>query len=926
MRLRFRPRVAAWLLAAVAILGRGASGEPQGGVRITVKDASGAGARSFPVTAVVPLPYGAHQDTASFRLVDAHGLPVPAQFEVVNRWWARDNSLRHVAIHFQTDVDAGGEAVYAFQTTGAGPPPARPVKVSETPERITVDTGPLRFAVRKTGFNLFDEVWLDGERIVAPGASPGAVFTGRLDGDVQRDSERADVRIEVEESGPMRVVIRASAPTIFESTTDHTHGWAVRIYAYAGQPFVKVDYQLQNSPRTLKYWPLYFEDMSLRVRPSLAKATVRLAPAAGRVWTGPVDGGKRLFQSSFVDCSVRSATDSVLLEATNRPSLPSYAWADVSDADRGMFVAIRNMAEMWPNGVEVDGDGLVHVRLWPEWSEMWHEGKPSPSGLYWLEDMQHVVKEVLFLFHGASAPSGDLDRLARNFQYHPLPFVDPAAYFATRATLDLDGILPSPDPLELPDRDRIEYKSNRLDPSSPAYNFGWMNFGGDTSRRKTTDAGDWPDSASELFGGANRVGTWLWAEARMWGELNCRPMWLAGYTYERDFTTLYPSAESAKNWRAFQSVPAGLAAPYLPGTGWTYWHAMANSHCWVYHVEEFYYASYNLWARDWYRFVGEFRKGERSLLSVPDWMWGGYLDARKYSYSRNEAHSIANTLQAYRVTGDPAILAHLKFRFANSIEGRRRPQYGIWRTEREGETAFQLGYLARSMIGLLTEVRGSDPEWEGRIFHVIWGIVDWNQTLSRYAYAYIDSRSAVPGETKSSGASTQLCDPSAWFFLQTGRTDVRDLLWQYVKGGVNGGDPPYGPHPDWNGNFVGRVTGYLARHPWTPTPPAAIDDLAASCDAGKVKLTWTTPADAKRFHIVWSTLPIAASYDRSPDVRNVWACNPVGQRLEGQPGTKQSIEFAVEAAAGDRVYAAVYSFDEENAMSGISNVARYGTR
>jgi hypothetical protein len=898
---------------------------PQHDVPITVKDAAGVGATDTPMTAVVPLPYGQYQNTSTFRLVDASGAPVPAQFEVVNRWWARDGSLRHVAVHFDATVGANGATVYTFQTNGAGPTPAKPVAVSEAADSITVDTGPLRFTVRKSGFNLLDEVWLDGngdgsftaaERVVAPG-SPGAVFTGRLD--VQRDSDRTGLRIDVEESGPVRAVLRVSAPTIFNSTTDHTHGWAVRIHAYAGKSYVKVDYQLQNSPKTATYWPLYFEDLALGLKPELAGPTARLATGPGNVWSGVVGDGRHLFQSSFVDSAVRSgAGTTVLSTGTNQPSLPSYGWADLSDAQRGLFVAVRHMAEMWPNAIEFESDGTVQVRLWPKWSAQWHEGRLSPSGLYWLEDMQHVVKEVLFYFHGPSASSGELTRLAQNFQYHPVPFIDPAIGFETRATLDLDGILPSPEPLDLPDETRITYSSSRLNPASVFYNFGWMNFGGDMTRKDTREAGDWPDSASELYGGANRVGRWLSAEARAWGEINCRPMWLAEYTDTEDFERLYPSSESGKNWRAYDSIPSGPAAPYLADTSWTRWHAAANSHCWMYHVEEFYYASYNLWILDWYRYVAEFRKGERSLLTIPSGMWGGNMDANKWSYSRNEAHSIAHTLHAYRATGDAAVLDHLKFRFAHSVEGRRLPQYGIWRVEGEGETAFQVGFLARAMIDLLAEIRGRDADWEARIFHIIWGIVDWNQNLSRYAYTYLDSRTAVPGATQSAGSATQLCDPSAWFFLQTGNTAVRDLLWQYIDTGVNGGNTAYGPHRVWNGDYIGRLTAYLTNHPWTPAPPAAIQDLSATYVAGKVRLEWTTPARAKRFHIVWSTLPIAASYDRSALVRNVWASNPVGQRLAGVPGTRQSIEFP---ATGARIYAAVYSFDAENAMSPISNVA-----
>jgi hypothetical protein len=81
-------------------------------------------------------------------------------------------------------------------------------------------------------------------------------------GTTQYDSHRTDVDVRIEERGPMRVVIRSEALTKFSSTTDHQHGFAVRLIAYANKDYVKVDYQLQNSekmssflgPFTLRPW------------------------------------------------------------------------------------------------------------------------------------------------------------------------------------------------------------------------------------------------------------------------------------------------------------------------------------------------------------------------------------------------------------------------------------------------------------------------------------------------------------------------------------------------------------------------------------------------------------------------------------------------------------------------------------------------
>ena len=127
----------------------------------------------------------------------------------------------------------------------------------------------------KREFGLFDRVSLDRngdgrfehcERILETGGETGFELLGRNTGEVQPDATRYDVQVASEESGPERVVIRVAAPTRVEGPRGHEHGFAVRIFAYAGLPFVKVDYQLQNSDKkVLRAGPLYFDSLTLNL-------------------------------------------------------------------------------------------------------------------------------------------------------------------------------------------------------------------------------------------------------------------------------------------------------------------------------------------------------------------------------------------------------------------------------------------------------------------------------------------------------------------------------------------------------------------------------------------------------------------------------------------------------------------------------------
>ncbi|MCH7598704.1 MAG: hypothetical protein IH973_03030, partial [Myxococcales bacterium] len=220
---------------------------------------------------------------------------------------------------------------------------------------ITVDTGRVRFSVLKQGFNLFNDLYYDAngdgqyaasERIIEPGASEGPVFTGRLAGDIQRARDRDNISVVIEEAGPFRVVLRIESLGRFTSTSDHEHGFAVRIYAYAGMSIVKVDYQLQNSAKNVMYsWPLYFEDVSLNVRTTLTDPVVSFGMDTGRSWAG--SEGRYLFQSSLSDATVRTSSGSLVERATTKDKgQPMYGWADVTKGAMGMAVMVRHMAEM----------------------------------------------------------------------------------------------------------------------------------------------------------------------------------------------------------------------------------------------------------------------------------------------------------------------------------------------------------------------------------------------------------------------------------------------------------------------------------------------------------------------------------------------------------------------------------------------------
>lgn len=933
------PLVASALLVVMPLLPGGPRAPlsaPQSlGVPLTVKENAFVGATNFPVSVVAPLPQGAYPDVSQLGIVG-----VPSQVEELERW-PDGGSLRHVLVHFLASAPAGGDAIYHL-TDGGRTLPATPVTVSEANGSITITTGPLRLRLNTAAFNLFDAVWLDqdgdgqyeaGEQIVAPDPLNGGVFSPRAGaGAVQYDSARANPSIRIEERGPVRAVVRVEAPARFRSTTDHLHGFAVRIYAYAGLPFVRVEYQLQNSDETVvRAWPLYFESFTLDLRPALqGPTTLRFGLADGAVRSQPLASGGYLAQEMHDHHAVYTLPGPTrVLSATLPAGKGPNAFIDLSDGQRGVMATVRNFWQTWPNGLAADGQGRLRLELFPAWSAHWLPGSyaepPSPSsgfsptGLYWLDDMQHYYKEALFHFHGPGATDADLVALQRTFQFPPVVMVPAAWRRQTAATLDLDGVIPSADRLPPPDDRRQPFYYTRgfntedwYDRNNVYYGAGWVNFWDPEPgyRGIACTGGGIPYAGARAIASGSPAD---YFEAEGWGsaEVNLRPEWLTGYTHDADWNRLQLSENPycGGHWRIYEPNVSAYAAPPLPGTlkETPVFYARDDAHGWFYHVAESYWLTGNPWIRDWYEFVAEFRRARLDQLDpFPD------------LYSRAQAHSLAHVVQAARVAGRPDLLDHFAAYVRNHLRPGQDRRYGDNLSDLPYGGGFQTGYLARALVAYLEEQRlAGDWQAYAEGFAYLSGLVEWNYNFGNFPY-YFNPRDG--GKGQSGGESLSMVDPAAWYYWHTGKIKYRQQLEDYLDGGIDGGIPPYGNFSTWEGQFEGRFYLWMqgAARP-AVQPPPAIDDLVAVRLGNDVQLQWTAPASAARYLVVWADRPIVEEQSLDLAVMNWWAANVVGPDLQPTPGQPQSLNLATGGATP--VYAAIFSFDAIDNMSAMSNLA-----
>ena len=894
-------------------------------VPLTVKECAGVGITNWPATVVVPLPAGQFRSLTNFTVVAPSGEGVPVQASSLEQW-ASDGSLRHLLLRFPVTVTALGNATYTLRD-GAPVETTVPVTLTETATNFTINTGPMRFVVPRNSGRLLNGLWLDRdanglfaptEMLVSDHPQNGGVFAPRAGAGLpQYDAERTNLTAVVEEPGPLRAVIRLASPTRFQDTNHHAHGFAVRLYAYAGLPWLKVDYQLQNSDKTVvRSWPLYFESLDINFHLNLTGAVApRFGLETGAVFPTPAGHGARFLQERHDRFRIIDAqTQAVLRDSGTLPSgVGSDGFVDATDAQWGLMAVVRQCWQTWPNGLQVDALNKLSVQVFPAGSAQWFDGSVSPSGLYWLEDMQHVVKETLLVAHQAGLPAAELVRLARTFQFPPVVVVPADHYRQTRATLDLGGVIPPTNAIpEVPDARQPSYDSYWFDPADPYYGAGWVNFRDPEPgyRNFGCTPGGWPYSGAGVVASGNPADFFAACDAAR-GEINVRPESMADYRHGLD----WPQLQLTENpycggtWRIFEGhgIPT-IAAPRLPGTGTeSAYGSRDDQHGWFYHVSDAYWLTGDPWLRDWYSFVAEFRRTR--LDRVDPW---------PDTCSRATGHALSHALHAYRVTGDPAILDRFAEHIRRYLKPEQDPLYGDQREEAEASGGgFQTGYLMRCLVNYLEAVRtaGRTQEYaEG--FNYLSGLMEWNRLYGNFPY-YFNARTETG--SASSGTALTLVDPQAWYYWHTGRRAYWDQLQQFMQHGINGGETPYGQFDQWTGQFEGRYYLFVEHTPRPDTnAPLPATGVQAVPGGGKVLLKWIAPADAARYHIVWGFMPITANSTLNPNTLNWWAANAIGPDLMPQAGQTQRV--VISPGSNAPIYAALFSFDGADNQSALSTV------
>lgn len=901
-------------LVAGAVCAAGAAQAAELDVKLTVAESSGIARTAEPVSGGVPMPAGLLKDPSALRLLDVDGKEVPAQFSAINRW-GHDQSVAWVLVQAAATVPANGKAVFTLK---AGPSSARrpvAVKVEDGAEAVTVDTGKIRFLVSKKKFNLIDQAWVTAggknEPVIASDPAGGSVIT-LANGEVYTSTAEPPQQVVVEESGPERVTILVRGlhrPKDGKGTVPYLYGYQARIRAYADQPYLRISYALTSGHEPAIGSPLC-KSAVINVPVKLAgKVTASLG---GKEW---MSGELAADQPAVLMCRApaprgRNAPppdpNYKEVEVTGIPcvdaaKLGNPGWAAAANGKVSASLAVRYLRENYPVALAVvpaKESALLQFQPWP-----------SEDFLDICSAKTYELQLTLEAGDVAVRTAALLDAYSGALRF----WCPPEWVNGTDAWSDFGRVA------ALDDATTANFK-RRFQPYTLA---GWRDFGSDPEFESGSSSAPGGGYEPLLKTAPIYLGYLQYNDRRYFDQLE-RTSW-----HWRDRRYIYLDGDwSAKSWTGRAGVyydyykrgQKNFATVQPPSYGrydgsWNYggrYGPMDTQHFSVDEVVNYYYLTGDRQCLDALEAYGK-----QAACFV-----NGFIKLGKARLSRDHGWVTRALVSVYEATNDKRWFDLAQAAVKGICESQDKLAgciSDVNEKDKDGKPVQHTPFMAAAVGMALGRYYRHYPEEEVR--DAILGIADWLcydvATGTPPGFSYHWSTAAAEGRSSS---GHRCMSTMAWAYLATGQKRYLDAA-----------DKHAGKLADWYQNGFGQE--YVSIKT-TPRPnaaaPAAVTDLAAAAAGdGKVKLTWTAPADAddpkaSEYQIKHAAKEIKERSDwrtRADTEISFWAAaNCKGEPKPAAGGTKES--FLVEGLTPGTHWFALKSYDGQPNQSDLSNVVK----
>ena len=344
-------------------------------VDLTIQEQAGAARIEENITMGVPLPKSAQlADPTKFTLRSQGGEVLPCDFSVVCKWFDDTSAIRWLHLNFPYSINANTSETITLWSEDEAQTPASTLTATDVGTYIEVNTGKVRFRVKKANFNLLDEVWVDqsgnqdANKIVASHAKGLTTLIGTETFASYYDDLSTAI-IEKQQSG--LVVIKATG-SMRNASASRRFNFISRIYAYGHSQMVKIVTTIENqNPVVTTFLTIKAleTEIPLNLTGTLNAAVGRPSGAEETTVSGSEVAYIMVKRPVGVWSGSISGTLGGKVAGTFNPILTKprdIGWVSLSDGAKGCVMGIRYFWQMVPTSAEVSGDGVLKAGFFPE--------------------------------------------------------------------------------------------------------------------------------------------------------------------------------------------------------------------------------------------------------------------------------------------------------------------------------------------------------------------------------------------------------------------------------------------------------------------------------------------------------------------------------------------------------------------------------
>jgi hypothetical protein len=303
-----------------------------------------------PCAVAVPFAQGALHSGTNVSVFDGSNA-IPTQTRATSQW--TDGSVKWLLVQFLADLPANAGKRFEFQVNEKTVLPTQPVQIIERDGTLVIDTGSMKAELTGPGET----------GILRSVQSEGSTFSiDRFHGPSVQDEENNEYLCEIGpegwtvlEAGPVRSIAQAKGKHL------HAGGkrwldYVVRVYAFAGKPWLRVDYQLihKESEQEQKVHALELRIM----HKDTADSTEQIQLGLGKSnYTTKIKSGTSGDQLSHL-----ITAEEMKYESNEQIPETFYGtfWADMGDQNRGgITVTLYQAQQNFPKSLDVSANELT---------------------------------------------------------------------------------------------------------------------------------------------------------------------------------------------------------------------------------------------------------------------------------------------------------------------------------------------------------------------------------------------------------------------------------------------------------------------------------------------------------------------------------------------------------------------------------------